>query len=376
MTNKKIALFSPYCSQNYGTVLQAFALAKVLTDMGADCEYITWKRYPLGKKELLKFMLKHPSFYYLLKKNQKHNANDLKYSFLSEEPYRETIRKNEDFCKKNTPVNPQTFYLDDLHKLEAVYDKVMVGSDQTWCPDSLYQFSPNYLGFIKNNAKKESYGCSMGTTDIPEAFKSFARKKLKSFNHVSCREQSNCEWLQNELKKKVTCVLDPTLLLNKNQWLSYMKPVTMPSKFILCYILGEKETISEYAETLGHNYKLPVYYILTRPDYNNKENVLSGIGCEEFLWLINNCEILITDSFHGSIFSINFGKNFIAFDKHKVGTYDNGRLKEIVSLFGIDSHFHADNDLSLPEEIDYEKVNNVLKQKRDASMAYLKGIVK
>lgn len=374
MIKKKIALFSPYCSQNYGTVLQAFALAKVIQELGADCEYITWKRYPEGKKALLKFMLKHPMFYYRLKKFLNKRANDLDYSFLSEPPYRETISKNEEFCKINTPVNSQVYYFDELKGLESRYFSFIVGSDQTWSPSSLYQYSPHYLSFVKDHKKKNSYGCSMGTTSIPNSFKRFAKNNLISFSGLSCREQSNCTWLQESLKKEVTCVLDPTLLIGRECWNQYFKPVPINSRYILCYILGEKETICEYAELLGHRYNIPVYYILTRPYYAQKKNVLSGIGCEEFLWLIDNCELLVTDSFHGSIFSINFNKNFIAFNKRKKG-FDNGRLEEIVSLFGIDSCFHRDDDFNLPNNIDYKTVNNILDKKREESLSYLKGIV-
>ena len=78
----KIALFSPFCSQNYGTVLQAFALAKVLKSLGHECEYIDWCYYKLSKWHRLKFILRHPLFVFYYKKNQKHRSKDLSYSYV------------------------------------------------------------------------------------------------------------------------------------------------------------------------------------------------------------------------------------------------------------------------------------------------------
>ena len=377
MKKMKIALFSPFCSQNYGTVLQAFSLAKVLNSLGHECEYIDWCYYKQSKWNRLKFLLRHPLYVFYRNKNQKHRSKDLSYSFLKEDKYMSIISKNRIFCDKYTPHVKYKYPIDELSSLEKHYDKFIVGSDQTWSPNALYQYSPYYLSFIKDSSKKASYACSCGTTNLPSNFRTFLGLKLKSFDKLSCREQTNAASLTSLLNKDVNCVLDPTLLVNRENWSNYFLPVeNMPKKYILCYILGEKKNISEYAEKLGREKSLPVYYILTRPTYENKQNVLQGVGCQEFLWLIDNCEYLVTDSFHGTIFALNFGRNFISFDKHPTETsYDNGRLLEILSAVQLESHYHIDSNEEMPAEIDYSKVSCVLAEKREKSLMYLRSLL-
>lgn len=371
----KIALFSPFCSQNYGTVLQAFSLAKVLNSFGHECEYIDWCYYKLSKWERIKFVIRHPLYIYYLKRNLRHNSKDLSYFFLNKSPYTIITKKNRLFCDKNIPHTSSKYTIDELCNLEKKYDKFIVGSDQTWCPDALYQYSPYYLSFIKDTKKKMSYACSMGTVNLPYPFQQFLKKELSSFHKLSCREQTNTALLSTLLNKSVTCVLDPTLLLNKENWSDYFLPIeNIPKKYILCYILGEKKCISEYAEKLGKKRSLPVYYILTRPTYADRKNVLECVGCQEFLWLIANCEYLVTDSFHGTIFALNFGRNFVSFDKHDASVgYDNGRLQEILSAFHLESHYYTEANNNVPDEINYESVYALLDEKRQGSIDYLQA---
>ena len=91
--------------------------------------------------------------------------------------------------------------------------------------------------------------------------------------------------------------------------------------------------------------------------------------------MIANCELLVTDSFHGSIFSINFQKNFVSFDKYVGLSYDNGRLVDVLSEFNLLDHYHIDSDFSYHTEIDYTPVNDILEAKRQESMQYLQNML-
>lgn len=364
----KIALFSPFCSQNYGTVLQAFALSKILRDRGHSCEYIQWIYYEPTFWGKVKFFLHHPQYIFLRMQNRKLMSQDLSYSFLNENRYAQIVKENQKFCAKNIPHTKHQITIDKLHRLEPAYDLFLVGSDQTWSPNALYQYSPYYLSFIKNPLKKASYASSIGTLNVSISFQKHLKKYLKSFRCLACREHTNTKLLQNLLNRSVANVLDPTLLLGKNEWIPYFSKVEqVASKYILAYILGEKQVIRDYAENLGKVLGMPVYYILTRPIYEKEKNVLDNIGVQEFLWLIANAEYVITDSFHATIFSINFERKFISFDKHpSINSYDNGRLQEILNDLGLSSHYHTDSNVEFPELIDYESVNKLLKIITDA----------
>ena len=372
----RVALFSPFSSQNYGTVLQAFALSKVLSNLGAESEYIGWRHCEPSMKHRVRFLIKHPTYFFLYKKNKENNKDDLHYSFLSEDEYQGTIIKNKEFVKNYTPVNSRLYTYDELASIESLYDKIIVGSDQTWSPDHLYQFSPYYLPFIKNRKKKFAYACSMGRTTLPTQFVAYLKERLKSFESLSCREKENAEILSKLLGKKVYHVVDPTLLLCNEDWNNYMLPVeNMPPKYIVCYILGEKKSVSDYAEFLGKRKNLPVYYILTRPSHAHHKNVLKGIGVQEFLWLINNCQYLVTDSFHGTIFAMNLGKEMISFDKFEGNMYDNGRIENVLTHYGIGMHYMRIYEERIPEEINYLDVYRLIEKDRQESMSYLKSII-
>lgn len=372
----KIALFSPYLSQNYGTVLQAFALANVISSYGVKCEYIKWRHCEPTIIKRIIFLLRHPSYYFLHKKNKELNSTGLRYSFLSQPEYKAVIQKNTDFAAKNTPHTIKEYSYDDLNSIVEDYDRFIVGSDQTWNPSHIYEFSPYYLSFVKDTSKKYAYGCSLGRTEFSDDFINHLIKQLNTFSSLSCRERQNAKMLSDRIGKKVENVLDPTLLLSKSEWEQYMKAVDgIPNEYVLCYILGERADISEYAEYLSHKSGLPVYYILTRPCHKNHTNVLEGIGVQEFLWLIANCTYLVTDSYHGTIFSLNFEKNVISFDKHEGRAFDNGRIKDVLQTYGLTSHFLSSYKKYIPEAIDYVRVKQLLEANRTISLDYLKYIV-
>lgn len=372
----RIALLSPFCSQNYGTVLQAFALAKVIESKGVQCEYIKWRRCEPSVFKRILFLLRHPTYFFLHSQNVKLNNDGLKYSFLSQSEYQEVIKKNEKFVNAYTPFSSIEYTYDRLKCICNKYDRFIVGSDQTWNPSHIYQFSPYYLKFVKEESKKFSYGCSLGRTSLPENFVKYLGKTLSSFKMLSCREKENAEMLSKRTGKNVFHVLDPTLLLDKESWSPYMRPVNgMPKEYILCYILGEKKIITDYAEFLGKTTNLPVYYILTRPCHANHSNVLKGMGVQEFLWLIDNCRYMVTDSFHGTIFSMNFGKNMVSFDKLEGDKFDNGRIKDVLSYYGIQNHYMKTYEERIPEDYCRNDILKLLQKKRKDSLDFLYRII-
>lgn len=372
----KVAVFTPFLSQNFGTVLQAVAFSLILKQNNVSATFIQWHFFDQSLIKKIIFLIRHPFFLFYIKKHRKISKKDLKYDFMKEKEFQKTLEKNRLFVLENISLSNQNLCIDSLHTLNNLFDKFIIGSDQTWSPFLFYRYSPHFLSFIDDKNKKVSYGCSLGTINLPKDFQKFIKKKLSSFKWISCREQTNCNFLGKLLNRNIPCVLDPTLLLNKSDWEKFFVKVDVPPNYILCYILGEKECISDYAKKLSQKLRMPIYFIATRPLHQKHENVLNGIGCKEFLYLIANCSCMVTDSFHGTIFSINFHRNFISFDKHPNESLDNGRLQEMLSLLDLTSHYHKDNDESFPSEIDYDRVENRLERLRENSFKYIENILK
>ncbi len=371
----KIGLLSPYYSQNYGTVLQAFALAKAIRNLGSDCEYLQWRRCKPAIINRILFFIKHPLFALDLRRKKSKRKSDLSYNFLNLSDFQLILKKNKEFVDQFTPVSTQQYYLDTLKNTSQYYDRFIVGSDQTWSPNDMYRFSPYYLFFLGDDSKKFSYAASMGTLYLPQEYLSYISKRLAKFNKLSCRDEKNTRVLSNLLKRDVEHVVDPTLLLSRDEWKKYMQPVEMPTDYILCYRLGEKKCINDYAEFLGREKNIPVYYIETRPDTYDSQNVLKGIGVREFLWLIDHCRYMVTDSYHGTIFSLNFAKNVVSFDKRDGIMFDNGRIFDVLSSYNIAEHYFQEFKEFIPTDIDFASLNSALSERRHSSFSYLKDVI-
>lgn len=375
--DKKIGLVSPHHDPNCGSMLQAYALAKAIELIGCNAEYISYNTF-INKSILQKIL-----FYAVnpgrianrLKEILKRNTID-DYSFFHDPAFAATIQEYEDFYSKYIP-HTSIIYNPDTIKYINGYWKYIVGSDQTWSPMAYNSKSINFLDFVKDNSLKNSYAPSLGTTIVPEEYQKFLKKNLSVFNNLSCREETNCRMISNLTGKNVTHVLDPTLLLTPVQWDEISKDVQIPEKYILCYILGERKCISEFAKMLGQEKNIPVYYIVTRPVYLQKENCLTRIGPSQFLSLMRSAAYVVTDSFHGAIFSINYNRNFYCFTKRgeTIGSNDNCRVKEVLKDFGLNERLKEYGDMSLLDDIIFDEINKLLIDKRFESMSYLKKIV-
>ncbi|ELC8425428.1 polysaccharide pyruvyl transferase family protein [Clostridium perfringens] len=361
-----IITYHNYC--NYGTMLQALALQKSVENMGFYSEIIDFKQNNiLTKSKLLKLRLKRSGIYlkqlkkyYLLKKTQK---------FFDE--------KNElfnEFYKSELNVGNKKYYsTQELIEEPPVYDAYVVGSDQTWNPYVAGRPEAFYLPFVDNDNIKGSYGPSLAINNLNNEQKEFLVKRLQKFSFISCREKTGTELLKKLIEKPITTVLDPTLLLDKEEWNLFCDNKQYDSPYILTYFLGEnklhREIVEELAKRLSMNIiAIPITYL----ELGNKNIEKVFAGPREFLNLIRNASLICTDSFHGTMFSINFEKNFYSFCKMQNNDQksENSRLQDSLEEFGL-----ADRLISnIPdkiENIDYKEVKKILNKRRKESKDYL-----
>lgn len=373
----KIALLSYIKSCNYGTLLQDYALANKIRDLGCECEYIDY--FPAIRSTGIRRILGIIKRTVLSVLTRKQNSGIDDFSFWGSWQFRKINRKCVNFTRSYIPLSEE-YNPKNLQLANSRYDKFIVGSDQTWSPNIINERSPFLLGFVQENKKKYAYAPSLGTLNIPSDFLTLLKKNVSDFSIVTCRELSNCPVLQNCFEREVIHVVDPTLLLTKAEWLSVSIPVNnMPAKYILCYILGEKECISGFAEALGVQEKMPVYYIMTRPHYLKKKKLLKDIGPREFVSLVANASCLITDSFHGSIFAINFQVPFYTFTKREAGTnsQDNDRISEVLSEFGLIDRYCDDTRKPIGiEAVNYVSVEERVCTARNFSLRILENMLK
>lgn len=368
----KIGLISYHCEPNYGTMLQAYALSKALNVLGVENEYILYKNSekPSVLFKILRFLVRLII-----------PANPSQFDFFHGKEFESTFKAFNNFHDFYIPTSSQTYYINTIKNANFKYDNFIVGSDQTW---SEYMnrsgMSANFLEFVVDDLKKNSYAPSIGSLNISEEFSNALKKRIQSFNHISCREKQNCENLSKLIGKKVEYVLDPTLLLSAKEWNEIaITPSLPPKKYVLAYILGEKKCIAEYAESLGKKLGLPVYYILTRPKYLEKENCLKGVGPADFVGLIRDAAYVVTDSFHGTAFCINYGTQVYCFTKREVSSnesaLDNDRIKLLLSEFGLEHRQKEDDDTMFENDFEPQSYYKHLECFRRFSWDYLKNII-
>ena len=372
----KISLVSYHNEYNYGTMLQAYALWRVIHDMGFDSEYISFnqgkpnKIYGKVKTAFKLFFTDFGKFYSTLF----HVTQD---EFWKCKEFASIKSEFDIFYNTNIPHTSIIYDPESFDKISTLYSKFIIGSDQTWSPYRYSKKNPFFLSFVRNHKLKNSYAPSIGTSNFPDNLKPVYKQELETFENLSCRENTGCRILETIVKKKVHHVIDPTLLLNVEKWNELAVPSVVKQKYILCYLLGTKKCIWNFAEELGRQNNIPVYYIVTSQTYLKHQNRLLGIGPGQFIGLIKDAEYICTDSYHGTLFSINYRKNFYSFMKRDgdIDRIDNSRIYDVLEELSLINRFKNDGDLSFEQDIDYSVVYPIIKNLREKSTQYLKMIL-
>ena len=372
---KSIGIITYHNYNNYGTMLQAFALQHAIANMGYEAEIIDFKQNnSLSRVEMIKLRLKRLPVY--IKEREKYAALR-----SAESDFDARKKKFEAFYNRNLVISKNHYTsTQQLVDNPPEYDAYIVGSDQTWNPYVANAPEAFYLPFVEDDKQKGSYGPSLAVADLTEEQRALYKKRLKDFAFLSCREQAGADLLTQVIGRKVEQVLDPTLLLDASEWEGYSADFKVDDPYILEYFLGEKKYHRDYVEKLS---KMTGFRVISLP-VTYLEIVNKGIdkvwgGPAEFLSLIKNASVVCTDSFHGTMFSINFNTNFYAFCKTEdtESSSENSRLYSALEMFHLRDRLVKVGDQ--PEtstlEIDFSEANRLLTMERDKSMAYLRNML-
>ena len=360
---KNVGIMTWFTYNNYGTVLQVYALSEKIKDNELIPEIINYKpkirktkiynmtpKYILNKLDEVSFERK-----YCIELDKIKNKFD---KFRTEE-----LNITEEY-KTFTQLNEKSNGL----------DKVICGSDQIWSP--LF-FDPHYfLDFVNDNSKKISYAPSFGVSNIQDEHLKIRVKKLIDefeFNNISVREEQGKKIIEKMSNKDVMVTLDPTLLLTKDEWINALGIKSSKDQYILCYFLGKNKKYVKIAKEISKklNLKLKVLPVNNLIDKFDKESIISNCGPREFVEYISNASYILTDSYHGILFAINFNKQFTAFKRFKENKFSqNSRVFNILRNLDLSDRLYNDKDLNL-SKIQYNKINEKLEIKRKASINFL-----
>lgn len=358
MTN--IAILTINDNNNYGNRLQNYALSKVLSRYGS-CTTI--KMYCKVDNHIA----------YLTRSLYSLAYNIIKFALPSEISALRTRRyyKIYQFTKKYVPNN--LLYLSQYGGLKSNnnqhIDYLVIGSDQVWnCRWLTKNDLALRLGsFCIDQIPVISYSASLGINEIPDEYIPIFKKYLPKFKSISVREDTGAKLLHQIIKKNVTVVLDPTLMLTALQWKKIINNViSNDENYILTYFLGkpnasQEHTIQEYAKARH----LKIHRLL---DIDDKSTYTADPS--DFVELIAKAKYVFTDSYHACCFSIIFHKQFTVFNRSDItGKLNmNSRMETLFRLFNLES---VVMDKGLAPEINYIEVENLLKQHRIESQTWL-----
>lgn len=365
----KISIITLHRAENYGSVLQAYALQKKIEDLGHEVEILDYhpERYTnAGKLRRLKD--KSTKF-----------QNPILLLLAKILIYPSYIRKNrifKEFINTYLHLSSKSFATNDGAKKNVPdADIYCTGSDQVW--NSLWNEGVEktlYLDFVPKGKMCFSYAASIGLSDIDENEKNEVVRLLDKYEFISVREDSGVDILKGIGRKDVVQTLDPTLLLNKEEWEEIADNDIVTSHYVLTYNLHHDPRIDRYADMLAKKYNLIVRNI----SYNWHDVVRKGHldwcpKVERFLLLIKNADYVVADSFHATVFSIIFERPFVTITPEVASS----RISSVLKLLGIPEHnLQEFSDTKIIETpIDYMHVKRLLDVEKQKSMNFLKNVL-
>ncbi len=364
---KKIGLVTLYNSDNYGAMLQAYALQTTIRNLGCECEIVQHDRFgvPLKKRgktrrdklndtlQYLRMSLRHPRVLaYFWQSCDKWIKKGLKQHFASSREFQR------DFFTNLSPV----FYnsIQQIRDDPPRCDAYICGSDQIWNPSRFEGAAPFFLDFGGEDVARIAYAPSLAADRIPESMRPQYKKWIERFQAVSVREPSGCAAVEEATGIKPSCVLDPTFLLDREAWTALAEEdPNRRRKFIFCYFLGKENFIAAYDAIRRLAKRLEAEVVLLP---KGRHTLAKGLcpdeqlcGPRAFLGYVKNAAYVLTDSFHGTALSLNFGKDFAVFRGRANASFSGKfiRMKNILETLGLEDRVFAQGKLPPLAPIDY-----------------------
>lgn len=351
---KKVGIITLFDLNNFGNRLQNYAVKYSIEKLGYKCDTLRIIRENdlTIQKEFIKALI------------GKYKDNRF-YKFYK-------------FSKENTSyINIMSTKKVIPSSIEKQYDYFITGSDQVWNSGYLNPankelvLKERLLAFTDSN-KRITYAPSFSLDDIPEVDKPLFKKELSKFNKIGVRENKGKEIVNNLIKKDAEVILDPTLMLTKEEWLNVSKNKFKNKKdYILqCFIVNSSELAREKIKEISESNNLEII------DVSDEASKYYNIGPSEFIELVSKAKIICTDSFHAMVFSIIFEKPFIVFDRSDKKLKVDSRFDTLLSSLEIKNKLFKDGkefNNELIFDSDYSQALKILEKKREKTMEFLKG---
>ena len=350
---------------NFGSALQVYALSETLKNLGHNPVVLDYIPRRINFRLNLGRMIKN----LFLGKSLHGKYEALRGIMILVSSQRQYNR----FFKEKVNLTRPYYSYDELVNDCPVADIYMTGSDQVW--NSFHNGGIEYvffLDFVPEHAKRISYAASFGKERLDEWEISETTRLLKKYQAISVRESSALTILKNLGITNGVHVLDPTLLLSKEEWLKRIPKNKEQDKYLLIYSVEPNKTdLIEYAKLIANRLNLKIYLVeWGLRKYPGVDKMLSLLPPLELMSYFANAEFIVASSFHGTAFSINMNKQFMSVAPKKFST----RAKSLLDLVSLSDRYVEEGNFKIEQAlspIDYKNVNDILSGQREISKSFL-----
>lgn len=379
---KKIGIITLVRVNNFGAELQAFATQQALQLMGYDAEIIDYHYFTHPRHQKTKGSKPSFAMPFKLKVIVALYPWLQRYKRLKQD---KTILKRREDCfesfhRENTKFSKEYRTAESLKTAGKDYDAFVVGSDQVWNPNNYTSLDPFFLKFAPQSKIRISYASSFGVSVLPEHSRPYYRDALRGLNAVGVREENAVQLVEDVAGVKAQWVIDPTLLLTGEEWIKYGKAVEgVPDNFVLIYEVTPCSYVKKLAQKISEELGCKVVRIngdASRQEADDEVLNIMAAGPAEFIWLFSKASMVVTNSFHGTAFSLNMQKDFFVVTPLRKN--NNSRQKSLLRLANQENRLIVE-EAPMPEKdkfsVDYSTVNSLLAEAREKSINFLKGAI-
>lgn len=345
---KKVFIITYSRAINYGSALQSYALNRFLRNEGFDAQTIDYTN--TAQQQLYRIFERLRDLKSILRNIQ---------SFLNFRKLQEHRRRFDDFIKDKVPQTMRIDGASDFDLIKSCADFYICGSDQIWNADC-DDFDSNYmLSFVEDKSKCISYAPSLGAGGSSRQTLEAIRTFTPQFKALSAREQSGADIISGLTGRNVATVVDPVLLLSKDEWKEVAKERQIKKDYILGYFIGDRPGMREFAQKMSKATELPVVVI-----YKNLRDLKYGFknlydsGPDDFVSLVLHSKGIVTNSFHAVAFSLIFNKNFWVFNGRNS---KDSRISGLLNILGLSDRIiddRADDISDYLSDISYSDLNH------------------
>ena len=344
-----VGILTLHEADNYGAVLQAYALQRTLEKLGAECEFLSLVKAQAQQGE-------EPSGLPAALIGRIRQAGGKRAALF------DAFRRRWLHCAGPVP------WAEAARSVER-YDRLIVGSDQVWNPRISGVDERYFLPFAPPD-KRFSYAASFGAEPLPESIRDWCAGELRRFAGLSVRERSGRDLLMDLTGREALVCLDPTLLLSREEWAALAGPEDEKA-YVLLYLLKYDASLAAAAKKEAAGRGLPLRTVTAAYMPPCGFDAWCGVGVEKWASLFRNASCVFTNSFHGTAFSLLFSKPLRTARIGGELQARNGRTEELLQSVGLDPSFDG-----MYPAVPAETFSACIRERRETSVGYLKEIVR